>query len=324
MMRVHPIFSIIGILVILICVSFILGKFIRSDQRTKEMSSPVSVFSSEDRTTPTISKVQTETSDTSDTWQSFKEVNESVWEKKDRGESLTNEDYQRLLDALERDRKESARRDAIRKRIVAEINREDAERKKAREARLAESEQRSARTQSILARADAILARVIRDENGEIIGLRGSHLSPEIDNPGVSNTDTSVPSEQSDTISETTDTPLVRISENNEGWHETLETQLSSLKREIEDEYISVIVAPYLSREEFDEFFPTDASRAELKNRQQEMHADIAARVERFLAEDTGNRSEKLTIIRQTLSENWSPDIAESVLEQLDLNGVEK
>ena len=86
---------------------------------------------------------------------------------------------------------------------------------------------------------------------------------------------------------------------------------------DFEDQYLNVVVSQSLSPEEFDAFFPTDASRAELKNRQQEMQSEIAARVERFLAEDTGNREEKLTIIRQTLTENWSPDIADGVLERL-------
>ena len=49
------------------------------------------------------------------------------------------------------------------------------------------------------------------------------------------------------------------------------------------------------------------------------MQADIARRVQGFLAEDTGNREEKLSIIRQMLSENWSPDIAEGVLERLKI-----
>ena len=85
-----------------------------------------------------------------------------------------------------------------------------------------------------------------------------------------------------------------------------------------DDQYLDVIVAPYLSREEYEEFYPTEVSRAQLKNRQQQMQADIAERVQRFLeTEDTGNRSEKLTIVRETLSENWSPTLAEGVLEQL-------
>ena len=86
---------------------------------------------------------------------------------------------------------------------------------------------------------------------------------------------------------------------------------------DFEDQYLDVVVSQSLSPEEFEAFYPTDADRAELRVRQQEMDADIAARVERFLAEDTGNRAEKLTIIRQTLSENWSPDIADRVLERL-------
>ena len=104
-----------------------------------------------------------------------------------------------------------------------------------------------------------------------------------------------------------------------EDWFKNFTSQLSDWNADFDDQYLDVIVAPYLSQEEFEAFFPTDASRAELKIRQQEMQSEIAARVEKFLEGNPGSRSEKLTIIRQTLSANWSPDIAESVLEQLSL-----
>ncbi|MDE0396988.1 MAG: hypothetical protein OXL96_04195 [Candidatus Poribacteria bacterium] len=89
-------------------------------------------------------------------------------------------------------------------------------------------------------------------------------------------------------------------------------------QEDINKSYADVLLVENLSREEFEAFFPTDASRAELKNRQQQMQAEITDRVQRSLeTEDTGNRAEKLTIIRETLSENWSPTLAEGVLEQL-------
>ena len=90
------------------------------------------------------------------------------------------------------------------------------------------------------------------------------------------------------------------------GWNDDFDTQ-----------YLDVVTAPYFSQEEFEEFFPTESAREILKDRQDQMQTDIARRVQGLLAEDTGNREEKLSIIRQTLSENWSPDIADGVLERL-------
>ena len=84
-----------------------------------------------------------------------------------------------------------------------------------------------------------------------------------------------------------------------------------------------MIVVQELTPEEMNTFFPTPEAQRYLQTQQAELQTELAARAERLLSESPGNREEKLTIIRETLSKNWSPDIAESVLEQLDLNGVE-
>ena len=86
---------------------------------------------------------------------------------------------------------------------------------------------------------------------------------------------------------------------------------------DIDAQYADVLSVSHLSLEEFDEYFPTEASREQLQTRQQQMQARIAQRVQRVLTEDTGNREEKLSIIRETLSKNWGPDIADGILEKL-------
>ncbi len=95
------------------------------------------------------------------------------------------------------------------------------------------------------------------------------------------------------------------------------QSQLQTWRSDLDEDYFDVVVSQSLSPKEFEAFFPTKESRAQLQVRQQQMQADIARRVQGFLAEDTSNRKEKLSIIRKTLSENWSPDIAEGVLERL-------
>ncbi len=100
-------------------------------------------------------------------------------------------------------------------------------------------------------------------------------------------------------------------------FRETFTDHVSEWHSDINDQYLDVILAPHFSQQAFDEYFPTADARVERQSRQADMHAEIAHRVERFLTEDPGNRAEKLAIIRQTLTENYSPDIAAGVLEHL-------
>ena len=101
-------------------------------------------------------------------------------------------------------------------------------------------------------------------------------------------------------------------------WQDTFISEVSDWNSDFSELYPNVFTAQLLSSEEFDVVFPTDASRQMLRLRQQQMQSEIAQRVENFLSTDTpGNREEKLSIIRQTLSENWGPDISDSVIEQL-------
>ena len=69
--------------------------------------------------------------------------------------------------------------------------------------------------------------------------------------------------------------------------------ELTQWQGDINKSYLDVLIAEDLTSEEFDSFFPTEESRSQLKDRQQQMQADIARRVQGFLAEDTGNREEK-------------------------------
>ena len=103
-----------------------------------------------------------------------------------------------------------------------------------------------------------------------------------------------------------------------DAFRSSFQSQLSEWNADIDGDYLDVVLVPYLSEEEFEEFYPNDAARQILNERQQQMQADIATRVQSFLSDDTpGSRDEKISIIRETLSENWSPDIADNVIERL-------
>ena len=101
-------------------------------------------------------------------------------------------------------------------------------------------------------------------------------------------------------------------------FRETFTSQVSTWTADIDAEYLDVVFTSYLTQEELSEFLPTQESRVQLQARQQQMQSDIAKHVENFLSDDTpGNREQKLTIIRETLSKTWSPDIADGIIKQL-------
>lgn len=100
-------------------------------------------------------------------------------------------------------------------------------------------------------------------------------------------------------------------------FRDTFTEQVLDWNTDFNEAYRDIVLVPHLTQDEFAEFYPTEESRQILQTRQQQMQAEIAQRVEDLLFEDTGNREEKLSIIHKTLSENWSPDIADGVLERL-------
>ncbi len=99
---------------------------------------------------------------------------------------------------------------------------------------------------------------------------------------------------------------------------DTFLDEMAQWQEGINKSYPDVLIAEDLPLEAFNSIFSTEASRMELQARQRQMQADIAHRVQSFLAEDApGNRDQKLSIIRQTLSATWSEEIADSVIERL-------
>ena len=72
-----------------------------------------------------------------------------------------------------------------------------------------------------------------------------------------------------------------------------------------------------LTHEEINTVFSTPEAQRYLQTQQADLQTELAARAERLLSEDTENREEKLTYIRETLSKNWGEEIAASVIERL-------
>ncbi len=124
-----------------------------------------------------------------------------------------------------------------------------------------------------------------------------------------------IPSE----VSEPTQSDARRESASETFVRDKFRNELTQWQGGINRSYADVFLPEDLTPEAFDSLFPTEASRKELQARQRQMQADIANRVQRFLSYNTpGSRDEKLSIIREALTENWGADLAKSVLEQLD------
>ena len=103
-----------------------------------------------------------------------------------------------------------------------------------------------------------------------------------------------------------------------DAFRDSFSSQFSTWMADIDVEYLDVVFASDLPQSELEKLFPTEESRMALQARRAQMNVDIAEHVQRILADNNpGNRDQKLSIIRQTLSENWRPDIPEGVLERL-------
>lgn len=101
-------------------------------------------------------------------------------------------------------------------------------------------------------------------------------------------------------------------------WQERLKRDISGFKLEIRKKYPAAFAIPYLTQEELGDLYPTESHQKWLENRKQQMQNAITLHVQNVLSEDTpGNRSEKLALIRDTLSENWDADFAEALISQL-------
>jgi hypothetical protein len=103
-----------------------------------------------------------------------------------------------------------------------------------------------------------------------------------------------------------------------ESWQTNVISQVLTWNTDLDEQYLDVMILPYLTREEYAAFFPTEVSRRNLQQRQAQMQTDVVNRVQNLLSTDaSGNRQEKLSVVREVLSQNWDADFAEAVISQL-------
>ena len=245
-------------------------------------------------------------------------------EQKDREiQEATKARYQALLESIEQSRKKSA---AWKKAY--------AEQKKVSEAQFQEAQEYMASNFRFDRNGEIIAYKTLKGvfrPVSELITPKQDMEWDETSDKGSEDlfapTDTPIKPSHSETIPDIPQTPQTETPELNpvsevasfvpDTFRGAFTEHVLEWNSEIDAQYADVLNVPHLSPAEFDEYFPTEDARAELQARQAQMLAVIAQRVEQVLTEDTGNRSEKLSIIRQTLTENWGDEMANGVIERL-------
>lgn len=86
----------------------------------------------------------------------------------------------------------------------------------------------------------------------------------------------------------------------------------------INRQYFDVIVSPYLTQDEFDTLYPTPAARQQLQQRQASLQSELVKQVRKLLSTNTEDRSQKVKIIQELLSNDYGNDIADGVIKQLN------
>ncbi|MDE0317939.1 MAG: hypothetical protein OXM61_23920 [Candidatus Poribacteria bacterium] len=98
----------------------------------------------------------------------------------------------------------------------------------------------------------------------------------------------------------------------------TTRSNLSQWGGNINRQYFDVIFSPYLTQDEFDTLYPTPADRQRLQQRQATLQSELTKHFRKLLSPNTENRSQKVKIIQELLSDDYGNDIADAVIKQLN------
>ena len=163
-----------------------------------------------------------------------------------------------------------------------------------------------------------------RSENYEGVSDEESLSSPEESTEDTQNNLSAVTEESTSDDTKNLDIPVGETDGTlpNETWVQDDFNQILSLHvldwtADIDEQYFDVVISSYLSDSEYNELFSTDESKQQLELRRKQMQDELAQRSEKILSNSEGNREEKLSILRKTLSKTWGEDTAEKVLERL-------
>lgn len=112
------------------------------------------------------------------------------------------------------------------------------------------------------------------------------------------------------------DTKLTHPSTN--AWQNDLNTYMTTLDANIVNKYPMATFAQYLLKEELGTYFDTDDSKAFLQSQQKQMLMDITQNINQYLSDNGDYRTDKISFIRERLSQYWDADVVEQISKQLE------
>lgn len=99
------------------------------------------------------------------------------------------------------------------------------------------------------------------------------------------------------------------------------ETQFKSWRKTIDTDYVDVLVSQYMTPQEINQHFPTQAERDQLKSRTTEMRKAVVSKIRNVVNGIQGATvAQKRALARKLATSNFDSEFAESVLKQLDFD----
>lgn len=97
-----------------------------------------------------------------------------------------------------------------------------------------------------------------------------------------------------------------------------LTSQVTDLWLKTFEEYPETVFVPMLSQEEFDKYFPDEASKEWLQSRQKRMQNEVVSTVRKILSSKASQ--EEISIVKESIARFWDRDFANVVIKQLQLD----
>ncbi|MDE0315563.1 MAG: hypothetical protein OXM61_11715 [Candidatus Poribacteria bacterium] len=99
------------------------------------------------------------------------------------------------------------------------------------------------------------------------------------------------------------------------------QTQFQSWREDVDDDYLDVLVSQYMTPQELDQFFPTEADRQNLTKRTERLQQDVVSKVRKLVnGIPNATQAQKSKLARELVNANFDKDFADAVIEQLQLD----
>ena len=97
------------------------------------------------------------------------------------------------------------------------------------------------------------------------------------------------------------------------------ETQFRAWRKDLDNDYLDVLVSQYMTPQELEQHFSTPQERQTLAKRTERLRSEVTSKIQNIVSSiPDATREQKQTIARDLLTQNFDGDFAESVLKQLD------